>query len=244
MSAKMQLFVFGIMVAISFSCLTDIEAGKFIIDFDQPNGEPESLLVGGGFDWAPLQGKWSVQNKKYLQKDVKFLSTADCTTYHRSYIGDENWTDYTVEAKVRITEGGPLAPIVGIFFRVNGDNPKKGLMECNYYYFRLDQRAAEGPCLIKSPNKIIEIHKAKPCKLETDYVLKAVVKGSSIKCYIDGKLEFDVKDDSFPKGSVGVGTFNAGASFDNLTVEGPEIPQAVDSKDKLAQIWSAIKVRW
>ena len=155
-----------------------------------------------------------------------------------------SWTDYTVEAKVRITEGGPLAPIVGIFFRVNGDNPKKGLMECNYYYFRLDQRAAEGPCLIKSPNKIIEIHKAKPCKLDKNYVLKAVVKGSSIKCYIDGKLEFDVKDDSFPKGSVGVGTFNAGASFDNLTVEGPEIPQAVDSKDKLAQIWSAIKVRW
>ena len=43
------------------------------------------------------------------------------------------------------------------------------------------------------------------------------VKGSSIKCYIDGKLEFDVEDDSFPKGSVGVGSFNAGASFDNLT---------------------------
>ena len=117
-------------------------------------------------------------------------------------------------------------------------------MECNYYYFRLGQRVAQGPCLIKSPNKIIEIHKKKPCKLKTDYVLKAVVKGSSIKCYIDGKLEFDVKDDSFPKGSVGVGTFNAGASFDNLTVEGPEIPQAVDSKDKLSQIWSAIKVRW
>ena len=244
MNSKIQFVFFGIMVAILFSCLTHIEAGKITIDFDQPNGKPKGVSAGKSFDWAPLQGKWSVQNKKYLQEDIKFVSTADCTTYHRSYIGDENWTDYTVEAKVRITEGGPLAPIVGIFFRVNGDNPKKGLMECNYYYFRLDQRAAEGPCLIKSPNKIIEIHKAKPCKLDKDYVLKAVVKGSSIKCYIDGKLEFDVKDDSFPKGSVGVGTFNAGASFDNLTVEGPEIPQAVDSKDKLAQIWSAIKVRW
>jgi len=57
-------------------------------------------------------------------------------------------------------------------------------MECNYYYFRLGQRVAQGPCLIKSPNKIIEIHKKKPCKLKTDYVLKAVVKGPSIKCYI------------------------------------------------------------
>ena len=111
MSFKMQLFVFGIMVAISFLCLTDIEAGKFIIDFDQPNGKPESLLVGGGFDWTPLQGEWTVKNNKYIQKDVEFLNTANCTTYHRSYIGDENWTDYTVEAKVRITEGGPVAPI-------------------------------------------------------------------------------------------------------------------------------------
>ena len=223
MNSRIQFVVFGILVAISFSCLTDIEAGKFIIDFDQPNGKPKSVSAGNSFDWTPLQGKWSVQNKKYLQEDVKFTSTADCTTYHRSYIGDENWTDYTVEATVRIEESGPAAPILGIFFRVNGDDPKKGAAACNYYHFRLDQRATEGPCLIKSPNKIIKITKKKPCKPKTDYVLKAVVKGSSIKCYIDGKLEFDVKDDSFPKGAVGVGTFNAGASFDNLTVEGPGI---------------------
>ena len=70
MSFKMQLFVFGIMVAISFLCLTDIEAGKFVIDFDQPNGKPESLPVGGGFDWTPLQGEWTVKNNKYLQKDL------------------------------------------------------------------------------------------------------------------------------------------------------------------------------
>ena len=226
-----------------FFGLISVQAGKLTIDFDQPNGKPKTVPVGGGLDWRPLQGEWTVKNKKYEQKDVKWSSTANCTTYHRSYIGDENWTDYTLEAKVRIEEGGPLAPIVGIFFRVNGDNPKKGEMECNYYYFRLDQRAAEGPCLIKSPNKILQITKGKPCKLKTDYVLKVEAKGSNIKCYIDDKLEFDVKDKSFPKGAIGVGTFNAGASFDNLTVEGPEIPQAVDVGDKLTQIWANIKVK-
>ena len=227
-----------------FSGLTVAQAGKLTIDFDQPNGKPKTVPVGGGLDWRPLQGKWTVKNKKYHQQDIAFTSTANCTTYHRSYIGNENWTDYTLEATVRIEEGGPLAPIVGIFFRVNGDNPgKKGEMECNYYYFRLDQRAAEGPCLIKSPNKILQITKGKPCKLKTDYVLKVEAKGSSIKCYIDDKLEFDVNDKSFPKGAIGVGTFNAGASFENLTVEGPEIPQAVDVEDKLTQIWANIKVQ-
>ena len=66
MNSRIQFVVFGILMAISFSCLTDIEAGKFIIDFDQPNGKPKSLPVGGGLDWTPLQGKWTVKNKKYL----------------------------------------------------------------------------------------------------------------------------------------------------------------------------------
>ena len=100
-----------------FFCATMAKAGKFTIDFNQPDGNPKTFPVSGGLDWRPLQGEWTVKNKKYHQQDVKFTSTADCTTYHRSYIGNESWSDYTVEAKVRIEEGGPVAPIVGIFFR-------------------------------------------------------------------------------------------------------------------------------
>ena len=232
------------LILVVLFCCMPVQAGKFAIDFDQPNGKPKTVPIDGGLDWKPLQGKWTVKNKKYHQQDIKFTSTANCTTYHRSYIGDENWTDYTLQTTVRIEEGGPLAPIVGIFFRVNGDNPKKGEMECNYYYFRLDQRAAEGPCLIKSPNQILRITKGKPCKLKTDYVLKVIAKASSIKCFIKDKLEFDVKDESFPKGAVGVGTFNAGASFDDLIVEGPEIPQSVDNRYKLTTTWANCKVRF
>ena len=227
-----------------FCSFVPVQAGKFIVDFDQPNGKPRPIPIDGGLEWQELQGKWTVKNKKYVQSETEWTSVANCTTYHRSHIGNENWTDYTVSATVRIDEGGPLAPIAGLFFRVNGDNPKKGDMECNYYYFRIDQRAAEGPCLIKSPNEILKIHKAKPCKLKTDYILKVAVKGSSIKCFINDKLEFDVEDKSFPKGAVGVGTFNAGVSFDNLTVEGPEIPQPVDLKNKLTTTWANCKIRF
>ena len=117
-------------------------------------------------------------------------------------------------------------------------------MECNYYYFRIDQRVAEGPCLIKSSKEILKIHKAKPCKLKTNYILRVAVKGSSIKYFINDKSEFDIEDKSFPKGAVGVGTFNAGVSFDNLTVEGPEIPQPVDLKNKLTTTWANCKIRF
>ena len=247
MNSRNPYVSFAPCLMVFFFCATMAKAGKFTIDFNQPDGNPKTFPVSGGLDWRPLQGEWTVKNKKYHQQDVKFTSTADCTTYHRSYIGNESWSDYTVEAKVRIEEGGPVAPIVGIFFRVNGDDPKKGPKECSYYYFRLDQRANEGPCLIKSPNKILKIHKKKPCKLNTNYVLKAAVKGASIKCYIDGKLEFDVTDNSFPKGAVGVGTFNAAASFDDLSVEGADIENAgtpVEVGTNLVTNWGLIKQKY
>jgi hypothetical protein len=63
-----------------FSGLTVVQAGKLTIDFDQPNGKPKTVPVGGGLDWRPLQGEWTSKNKKYEQQDVKWSSTANCTT--------------------------------------------------------------------------------------------------------------------------------------------------------------------
>ena len=50
------------------------------------------------------------------------------------------------------------------------------------------------------------------------------MEGSSVKYYIDGKLEFDAKNESFSKKVIGVETFNANASSGNLTGEGANIP--------------------
>ena len=167
-----------LLVVLAF--INKVEAGKIKIDFDQPDGNP--WIVSGektGLKWNSIQGQWNVKNNKYIQDNIESTAISTCNTYQRSYIGDENWMDYTVEAIVRIEEGGTYAPIAGIFFRVTNDKTEKIETGCNYYFFRIDHREAEGPGLIKSPNQIIEIHSGKPCKLNTDYVLKVVVKGSS-----------------------------------------------------------------
>ncbi|MGB9595014.1 MAG: hypothetical protein ACPL7B_01930 [Candidatus Poribacteria bacterium] len=192
---------------------------------------------GNDNGWTPVQGKWSVKNKEYVQEDTKWTSTTTYETYHRSFFGDVNWTDYTVQAKVRMEGGGETAAIVGIFFRVT-EKSEKG----DYYYFRLDARAAEGPCLIKSPNTILLENKSKPSKLNQDYILKVEVTGSNFKCYIDDKLEMEVKDSSFSKGAIGVGTFNTQGFFDDVTVNGLGIPaNAVLKNNKLATTWASIK---
>jgi hypothetical protein len=196
----------------------------------------ENFNDGNDRDWKPIQGKWSVKKQVYVQEDLPWTTTSTHETYNRSYFGEVDWTDYTFEAKVRIEKGGELAPIVGIFFRVTEKSPTG-----DYYYFRLDQRASEGPGLIKAPNVTMQINGLNPAKIGQDYVLKVEVKGKQIKCYVDGKLEIDIQDDDFRKGAIGVGTFNAEGHFDDVTVNGPGIPLAVSPREKLARTWGVIK---
>jgi len=193
---------------------------------------------GNDNDWKPIQGDWSVKKGEYVQEDLEWTTTATHETYTRSYFGEEDWEEYIVEAKVRIEEGGELAPILGIFFRVT-EKSESG----DYYLFRLDQRASEGPGLIKAPNTTVKINNNKPAEIGRDYILKVEVKGDSIKCYVDGELEIDVQDDSFPQGAIGVGTFNAEGHFDDVSVNGKGIPSAVSPTGKLATSWGRIKTR-
>jgi len=191
---------------------------------------------GNAADWKPIQGKWSVKKGEYVQEDLKWTTTATHETYTRSYFGEEDWEEDTFEAKVRIEEGGELAPIVGIFFRVT-EKSDTG----DYYLFRLDARASEGPGLIKAPNVTVKINNNKPAEIGRDYILKVEVKGDNIKCYVDGKIEIDLQDNSFPQGAIGVGTFNAEGHFDDVTVNGKNIPSGVSPTGKLSTFWGKIK---
>ncbi len=208
---------------------------------------PMMLVVHGAFgltqdfesgaaDWSEVQGEWSVANGEYTQSVVEWSTTSTLETYHRSFFGDESWTDYEVEATVRIDEGGDVAPIIGIFFRVSEKSDAGG-----YYYFRLDARGAEGPGLIRAPNETIQINANQPAELGRDYVLKVKVEGSDIRCYVDDVLEIETTDDAFPSGAVGVGTFDCVGTFDDVEVEGEDIPSAVESRGKLPSVWARLR---
>jgi len=221
----MKITILCLCVFLSLSFVNSICA--LIDDFNDGNDN----------GWEAIQGEWSVKGGEYIQKDTVWTSTDSNETYHRSFFGDEDWTDYTLEAKVRMEGGGDTAAIVGIFFRLT-EKTEEG----DYYYFRLDARPAEGPALIKSPNTILLENMAKPSELEQDYILKVEVDGDNFKCYIDGELEIEFFDNSFPSGAIGVGTFNTEGYFDDVTVNGQGIAaNAVSAKGKLTTTWASIK---
>ncbi len=140
---------------------------------------------------------------------------------------------------INIDEGGELAPIIGIFFRVTEKSD-----EGNYYYFRLDERGAEGPGLIKSPNITMQINGGNPAEIGRDYVLKVEVEGGDIRCYVDGVLEIEVFDDEFATGAIGLGTFNAVGHFDDVSVNGDGIPRPVEPAGKLPTAWARLRAAY
>lgn len=205
--------------------------------------------------WTVVQGDWKVKSGKYVQNDSEWTTTATLETYHRSFFGDVNWSDYTVEVDLIIDQPGDLAPIAGVFVRVT-EKSEDGV----YYLFRIDTRPDQAPAAVEAPNHNFEGVAGteganagdgleNPDFLDMDqneveYHLKVVAEGPNFQYYIDDELILDLTDDVDPflKGAVGLGTFNCGVSFDNFVVNGPGIPaNSVDQEGKLAICWGSLK---
>ena len=182
---------------------------------DNFNGGTASgwTTVGSGGTWG-VEDDIDFGSLVYSQEDTTWTTTSTYDTYWRSY-GGASWTNYSVEAKVKIVNGG-FAPIAGIFFRVQGTDLSSG-----YYMFRIDARAGQGPGLIKSPNTLVQMA-VEPAVIGTIYTLKVIVNGNNIQCYVDGVKKIDYMDVSSPylSGGIGVGSFNAHAHFDDVNVMG------------------------
>jgi len=165
--------------------------------------------VGSGGDWD-VEFDADFGSLVYSQGDTTWTTTSTYDTYWRSY-GDDSWTDYTFETKVKIVEGG-FAPIAGIFFRVQGTD-----LDSGYYMFRIDARAGQGPGLIISPNTLVQ-KVVEPAVIGQIYTLKVIVEGSNIKCYVDDVQKIEFTDNAYSTGRVGVGTFNSHTHFDDVII--------------------------
>ena len=196
----------------------------FSDDFNDGNADGWTA-VGSGGTWT-VEDDASFGSKVYSQSDTSWTTTSTYNTYWRSY-GSGSWTNYMVEAKVKIVSGGALAPIAGIFFRVQGTD-----LDSGYYMFRIDARAGEGPGLIRSPNILVQ-KVVEPAVIGQIYTLKVIVEGNNIKCYIDDVKKFEVTDSTYSTGGVGVGTFNAHTHFDDVLVRAIRVGSITINSDDL-----------
>lgn len=217
------------LTAISIACLCvgmlmgTAYAGTQIWDFEKAAQEK---------DWHVATGKWGIKGGVYQE-------TSGATAAMASFVGEEDWTDYTVEAKVRIEQSN----WAGLIFRAKSD------LEYYVLYFGV-------------PAKNIELWRHKPPNVDSRdnifnippkgvgafaagewYTLKAVVDGDKFQLFVNDELQNEVQDAVYESGRIGVWAWQATASFDDVTVTGKDIQStAVQPDKKLAITWGKLKV--
>ncbi len=154
--------------------------------------------------WTVATGTWNVVTDGTNVLAQKANNTTGLIT------AGDSWTDYVVEAKMKMPITNANA---GILFRVTDSG--------NYYMYRINA-AAKKLELYKSVNgTLTNVSSTSYTAVANQwYTVKAVVKGNTIKGYVDGELktEWTNPETELTAGKIGFRTTTLSAVFDDVVV--------------------------
>ena len=186
----------------------------------------------GADDWDSPNGSWEVNGGVYQE-----VSGGEPAMH--SVIGEDGWTDYVIDAQVRID----TVTWAGIAFRVMSD------FEYYVYYFNSPDNKSElwkhNDGAFDARNNIADIPAVGGILIENGTWLdvQVVVEGDLFELWVDGELQSEDTDASYSSGKIGVWTWASTGSFDDVSVTGDGIIDtlAVQPQDKLATAWATLK---
>ncbi len=174
-------------------------------------------------DWTESDG---VLNGELLESNVRSLRIT----------GDDRWEDYTVtcRANVQNLAGGDWT---GIVFRYQNEDA--------YAWLGLSVAWTKFAAGIGGATDVEQQIKV---GFRQWYVLRAVVKGALVECYVDDELLFELEGGLPISGSVGVFSARSLPQFDDFNVKGDDVADggpgfAVAPAGKLALTWAGIRAR-
>jgi len=203
------------------------------------------------FEDAAQAKQWKVANGTWKIEKGAYSEIAGAEKAAHVLFGEDDWTDYTVEAKIRIDAN----KWVGLVFRAISEHeyyvlyqePSPGVTAFFQHHGDVwDKRARPVPN--KTPIKIKKGGKGDNIEEGEWYHLKIVVEGNDLKWFINDHLQAETKLkrvgelDVYKKGKVGLWAWQSKASFDDFKVYGPDIEgQAVEPQNKLTVTWGKLK---
>ncbi len=219
-SVLTKLAVLGLFILCPVLISLPTSAGTQLWDFDK---DAEG--------WKVANGTWAVTGGVYK------LSKGGQAEH--SLVGEEDWDDYTIEAKIRLDEGS----WAGLAFRAKSE------MEYYVYYFNVPDNKTE---LWRhkvgnwgSRDNLDQIPAVGGVKIKNgEWIdMKVEVEGDTFKLYINDEFQKENNDAQYGEGKVGVWAWDTGASFDDFTVSGDNIEDtlAVDPNRKLTTTWGRLK---
>lgn len=169
---------------------------------------PRQIFVdkfeAGYANFTTSNGSWSIS--EWNGSNTLDQSSASSEGY--AYAGDISWNNYDFEATIVPTYN---TGFIGLLGRYQDSN--------NFYHFRFN-KTGNTVDLVKKVNGSWTTlgSQSFTATTNTAYVMKMEFDGSSIKCYVDGFLKFNVTDSSLSSGRIGFRAYNTSGKFDNISV--------------------------
>gem|GEM_PF-262255 len=173
----------------------------------------------GMVNWRVVSGTWTLE-----AGDSTRLVQSNTAGEGLVFAGNPHWTDYTAEMELTLND--------------IRDHAASGLLvryvdESNYYILRLHQsgqlqlykNAGGSFTLLGSASAAVSA--------ESTYKLKLKAEGDHLTAYLNGEEKIAVTDDAFPRGAVGVRSYNQSIAVDNVTVKA--VPNRTALQNAIAQ---------
>lgn len=162
---------------------------------------------GDTVGWTTVAGTWAVT----AEDGNQVLSTSKTQTALITANAGAAWTDYTYEAKVKV----PLInneENAGLVFRVKDDK--------NFYMYRMNAKTKKMELFKSVEGTMTPVSDTPFAPTKQWYTVKVIVKGNTVKGYVDGELktEWTNPTDELTSGGVGFRTTSAKVLFDDATV--------------------------
>jgi pectate lyase len=161
---------------------------------------------GNSSGWTTSGGSWSV-----ITDGSRVFRQSGTSSDARARAGTSTWTDYAVTARVRPTAFNGSNRFVAVLARAQSNT--------SYYYLALRQNNTVELKKLVGGSSTTLASAPVTVTLGTWYTLRLEVSGTQLRGNVNGGTVLAATDSQFRSGQIGVATFNASASFDNVVVE-------------------------
>jgi pectate lyase C len=161
---------------------------------------------GNANGWSTQNGSWSVS-----QDNGNYSYYQSSSNEGRAWAGNASWTNYSVEADVKIVNfnGSNRAYVAGRWKDAN-----------NFYAASLYNSSGGKLEIRKKVNGSTSTLTSKAFPLTTNkwYKVKLEMNGSTIRMYVDGVLQLTATNSDLSSGMIGLVGYKAATRYDNIVV--------------------------
>lgn len=219
-------------------------AGTWVDNFDDGDLAGWRMLVS--FWRARIvvlgEGNWVFENGAIVGGDDNPKKRYDLHT------GDMSWADYTAEVSVKLSKRLEDCPdYTGVWLGARGQEGE-GKTGLNVYTVGMWRKFQANGGGFKCVNGFFFNFQSVVIPSETDrwYRLKINVEKDLITGFVDDMKVFELRDGTFTSGLVGIAVIGIKATFDDLVVTGPNIPDggpghSVNPSRSFVITWANIK---